>query len=114
MQLLERLISFRLSAETHRKYAIAARQQGMDLSKYLRTRLETEDAIAEHLDQLRLTLLDRDPVQENLESFTAVLLEILLLTRRAATPADLRVVHYELERQGLAAWTPDPPSTRPD
>ena len=56
--LLERPVSFRLSAEAYRKYEASAAQIGMRLSQYLRFRLETEDSVSGQLSQLRLTLLD--------------------------------------------------------
>jgi len=106
VQLLECPVSFRLSAETHRKYSVAAKQHGMDLSKYLRARLETEDAVSEHVSQLRLTLLDTASDQLGTEHLTPILLELLLLARRESSPGDLRAVHLELERQGVPCWTP--------
>lgn len=104
--LLERPVSFRLSAETHRKYEAAAAQIGMRLSQYLRFRLETEDTVSEHVSQLRLTLLDTGKPACSAEHPDPVLLELLLLTRRTAAPSDLRATHAELQRQGIAPWIP--------
>ncbi|WP_231501731.1 hypothetical protein [Bordetella petrii] len=114
MQLLECPVTFRLSAETHRKYYLAAKQQGTDLSKYLRARLETEDAIAEQVSQLRLSLMDPAVEQGEGAELGPMLLELLLLARRTSPPADLRAVHLELERQGIPRWTPDRPQALPE
>lgn len=56
--LLERPITFRLSDAARRRYEQAAAERGMTLSAYLRDRLEIDDQVAEHVSQLRLTLLD--------------------------------------------------------
>lgn len=57
-QLLERPVSVRLSASTYQRYEAAAAERGMSLFAYLRERLEVDDQIAEHISQLRLTLMD--------------------------------------------------------
>ncbi|WP_224776918.1 hypothetical protein [Achromobacter insolitus] len=77
----------------------------MTLSAYLRDRLEVDDQVAEHVSQLRLTLLDRGVDGQPDESLLPILVEMLLLTRRVTSPGDLRAVHLELDRQGIAPWT---------
>ncbi|WP_235488640.1 MULTISPECIES: hypothetical protein [unclassified Achromobacter] len=108
-QLLECPVTFRLSADAHRRYEAAAKHSGMSLSQYLRARLETEDTVADQVAQLRLTLLDAGPdaAQPERAGTAPILTELLLLARRAAAPGDLRAVHAELERQGVRPWTPD-------
>ncbi|MNR31649.1 hypothetical protein D3C85_1491720 [compost metagenome] len=73
----------------------------MTLSAYLRDRLEVDDQVAEHVAQLRLTLLDNAPSGQTDGSLLPILLELLLLTRRQSQPGELRAVHLELERQGV-------------
>lgn len=73
----------------------------MTLSAYLRDRLEIDDQVAEHVSQLRLTLLDNAPSGQADGSLLPILLELLLLTRRQSQPGELRAVHLELERQGV-------------
>ncbi len=77
----------------------------MTLSAYLRDRLEVDDQVAEHISQLRLTLLDGGAVGHQDMSLLPILLELLLLTRRHNSPGDLRAVHLELDRQGVTPWT---------
>ncbi|CAB3919651.1 hypothetical protein DAI43_33715 [Achromobacter xylosoxidans] len=103
--LLERPITFRLSDDARRRYAQAAADRGMTLSAYLRDRLEVDDQVAEHVSQLRLTLLDNAPSGQSDGSLLPILLELLLLTRRQSSPAELRAVHHELERQGVTPQT---------
>ncbi|CAB3842479.1 hypothetical protein N5C72_19480 [Achromobacter mucicolens] len=99
--LLERPITFRLSDAARRRYEQAAADRGMTLSAYLRDRLEIDDQVAEHVSQLRLTLLDSGVGGQPDASLLPILLEMLLLTRRHSPPGDLRAVHLELERQGV-------------
>ncbi|MFY3906387.1 hypothetical protein HMPREF3069_01845 [Achromobacter xylosoxidans] len=73
----------------------------MTLSAHLRDRLEVDDQVAEHVAQLRLTLLDNAPSGQADGSLLPILLELLLLTRRQSQPGELRAVHLELERQGV-------------
>ncbi|WBX89195.1 hypothetical protein [Achromobacter mucicolens] len=103
--LLERPITFRLSDDARRRYEQAAADRGMTLSAYLRDRLEVDDQVAEHVSQLRLTLLDNAPGGQSDDSLLPILLELLLLTRRQSPPAELRAVHHELERQGVTPRT---------
>ncbi|MDG9970264.1 hypothetical protein N7638_19645 [Achromobacter mucicolens] len=103
--LLERPITFRLSAAARVRYEQAAAERGMTLSAYLRDRLEIDDQVAEHVSQLRLTLLDYAPNGQSDGSLLPILLELLLLTRRQSPPAELRAVHHELERQGVLPRT---------
>lgn len=103
--LLERPITFRLSDAARRRYEQAAADRGMTLSAYLRDRLEVDDQVAEHVSQLRLTLLDNAPGGQPDGSLLPILLELLLLTRRQSLPAELRAVHHELERQGVTPRT---------
>lgn len=105
--LLECPVAFRLSAETYRKYEQAAAQAGLDLSKYLRNRLEAEDSVAEHVSQLRFALMDSGIGPQDDGPVLPILLELLLLARRQAAPGDLRIAHAELQRQGIRPWTPD-------
>ena len=105
--LLERPITFRLSAEAWRRYENAATERGMTLSAYLRDRLEIDDQVAEHVSQLRLTLLDQDATGFPHNTLAPLVLELLLLVRRITSPADLRAVHQELARLGDQPWTPD-------
>lgn len=102
--LLERPITFRLSDAARRRYEQAAADRGMTLSAYLRDRLEIDDQVAEHVSQLRLTLLDNGTGGQA-DAALPILLELLLLTRRHSPPGDLRAVHLELERQGVMPWT---------
>jgi hypothetical protein len=111
---LERPISFRLSAEASRRYEIAAAERGMNLSSYLRDRLEIDDQLAEHIGQLRLTLLDLGIGEQGPAAGLPILIELLLLTRRQTPPGDLRAIHAELERQGISPWTPEAASGSPD
>lgn len=104
--LLECAVAFRLSAQTHRRYEQAAAQAGLSLSKYLRNRLEAEDSVADHVEQLRLTLLDNGAGDGADAHLLPILVELLLLARRNSSPGDMRAVHTEIERQGLHAWTP--------
>lgn len=106
--LLDRPVSFRLSAETYRKYEASAARIGMRLSQYLRFRLETEDSVSDQLSQLRLTLLDAGSRLGTPEYADPVQLELLLLARRASSSSDLRAVHLELERQGITPWAASP------
>ncbi|MFJ3465189.1 hypothetical protein [Achromobacter spanius] len=99
--LLERPITFRLSDAARRRYEHAAAERGMTLSAYLRDRLEIDDQVAEHVSQLRLTLLDNAQNGQSDGSLLPILLELLLLTRRQSQPGELRAVHLELERQGV-------------
>ncbi|MPS79659.1 MAG: hypothetical protein E2591_16445 [Achromobacter sp.] len=103
--LLERPITFRLSDAARRRYEQAAADRGMTLSAYLRDRLEVDDQVAEHVSQLRLTLLDNAPSEQSHASLLPILLELLLLTRRQSQPGELRAVHHELERQGVMPRT---------
>ncbi len=104
--LLECPVAFRLSAEAYRKYEQAAAQAGLDLSKYLRNRLEAEDSVAEHVSQLRFALMDSGVGPQDDGPLLPILLELLLLSRRHCSPGDMRAVHLELERQGVPPWTP--------
>ena len=104
--LLECPVAFRLSAETYRKYEHAAAQAGLDLSKYLRNRLEAEDSVAEHVSQLRLALMDSSVGPQDEGPVLPILLELLLLARRQSAPGDLRTAHAELQRQGICPWPP--------
>lgn len=105
--LLERPVSFRLSAESHSKYEAAAAQLGMRLSQYLRLRLEVDDSVSEQVSQLRLTMLDVAPNSDTTARTNPALVELLLLVRRGSSPSELRAVHNELERQGLTPWSPE-------
>lgn len=105
--LLERPVSFRLSAESHSKYEAAAAQLGMRLSQYLRLRLEVDDSVSEQVSQLRLTMLDIAPNSDTTARTNPALVELLLLVRRGSSPGELRAVHNELERQGLTPWSPE-------
>ena len=59
-QLLERLISIRMSNEEYQYYLVASTKMGVSLSEYLRLRLAStnENDVSNQLAQLRLTLLD--------------------------------------------------------
>ncbi len=104
--LLERPISFRLSDAAYRRYESAAADRGMTLSAYLRDRLEVDDQVAEHVAQLRLTLMDAGTSSAEAAPMLPIVLELLLLSRRHSSPGDMRAVHLELERQGIPPWTP--------
>lgn len=103
--LLERPVSFRLSADAHQRYEAAAAQVGMRLSQYLRFRLEAEDSVSDRVAQLRLSLLDVGLPTEEAKGTLSIHLEILLLLRRLASPADVRAVRHELERQQIEPWS---------
>ncbi|WP_427183752.1 hypothetical protein ACL598_19000 [Bordetella bronchialis] len=105
--LLERAISFRLSDDKYRQYTAAAAEIGLRLSEYLRFRLDTEDHIGEQISQLRLALLDKDESETDGGALMPLMLELLLLARKQASPAELRAVHQELDRLGHAPWTPE-------
>ncbi|WP_299454193.1 hypothetical protein [uncultured Pigmentiphaga sp.] len=111
--LLERLVSIRLPADKHEEYRLKAAQHGLALSEYLRLRLDVDDHVDERIAQLRLALLDEADAAEPPQS-QAVLLELLLLARRRAAPADLRTVHSDLAAMGVVPWTPDSPGRPPD
>lgn len=104
--LLERPITFRLSDAARRRYEQAAAERGMTLSAYLRDRLEVDDQVAEHVAQLRLTLMDNGACASDVAPTLPILLELLLLSRRHSSPGDIRAVHLELERQRIPPWTP--------
>ncbi len=103
--LLERPVSFRLSADAHRRYEVSAAQVGMRLSQYLRFRLEAEDSVSDQVAQLRLSLLDAGSPPDEAHGMHPIHLETLLLLRRLASPADVRAVHHELERQQMEPWS---------
>ncbi|WLW63633.1 hypothetical protein RA224_09480 [Achromobacter aegrifaciens] len=105
--LLERPITFRLSDAARRRYEGAAAERGMTLSAYLRDRLEVDDQVAEHVSQLRLTLMDSGAAEPAPASILPIILELLLLSRRQCSPGDIRAVHLELDRQGVPPWTPN-------
>jgi hypothetical protein len=63
--------------------------------------MEIDDHVAEQIKLLRLTILDAGLDQPN-GSLFSIFLELLLLTRRTAAPGDLRAIHAELQRQGIA------------
>lgn len=105
MSLLERPVTFRLSAEKYAHYQAEAHRRGMKLSLYLRLRLEAEDGVAEQINQLRLALLDDS--DDGGSALAPLALEQLLLTRQFASPAALRGVHEEMKRLGVRPWTPD-------
>lgn len=103
-QLLERLISIRLSNEEHQHYLIASTKLGISLSEYLRLRLASvnENDVADQIAQLRLTLLD-NPGEDSSDLWPAVA-EMLLLLRHICKPGDVRTVHAELGRSGYVPW----------
>jgi len=68
--------------------------------------MEIDDHVAEHIELLRLTILDAGLNQPESSTFP-ILLELLLLMRRQVSPADSRAIHMELERQGIPPWTSD-------
>lgn len=107
-RLLERLVSFRLSDAAYRRYEREAAEAGLTLSKYLRSRLEAEDSVADHVEQLRLALVDNGAGAGVDANVLPILVELLLLARRHSSPGDMRTVHAELERQGMHAWAPSP------
>lgn len=111
-QLLERLISIRLSEEEHQSYVVAAAKLGISLSEYLRLRLASvnESDVADQIAQLRLTLLD-NPTDISDDLWPAVL-EVVLLLRHICKPGDVRSAHAELERVGYSAWRPSQDLTR--
>lgn len=104
--LLERLVSFRLSDAAYSRYEREAADAGMSLSRYLRGRLETDDALADHVSQLRLALMDDGTDDNATNSATPILVELLLLARQAHPPGHVRAVHAELQRQGMTPWHP--------
>lgn len=104
--LLEQPVSLRLRADKYQRYQAEARKLGMGLSAYLRMRLDAEDDATEQITQLRLTLLEHGAHGSPGRPQAALTLELLLLMRRLASPADLRAVHQELERLGTPAWSP--------
>ncbi|CUJ49989.1 Uncharacterised protein [Achromobacter kerstersii] len=111
--LLERPISTRLSDAAYRRYERAAAERGMTLSAYVRDRLEVDDQVAEHVTQLRLTLMDCGVGGEDASPAQSILVEMLMLVRRLGSPGDMRAVHLELQRQGITPWTPTSPADRP-
>jgi hypothetical protein len=107
------VVSIRLSEAAVARYQALADQvwpSPIPLSTYLKRRLEKGDAIAEHLDSLRLDIRDLavdvgrghgvpDGGQAN-----SVAIETLLLLRAIANPQHVRMVHAELQRQRIMPW----------
>ena len=104
-QLLERLISIRMSNEEYQYYLVASTKMGVSLSEYLRLRLAStnESDVSNQLAQLRLTLLDNPG--ENFADLLPAIAEILLLLRHICKPGDVRAVQAELERTGYVPWS---------
>lgn len=105
--LLERPVSFRLSAEAYERYEVEAARAGISVSKYLRDRLDADDFLSDQVAQLRLILLDNAAPAHSGGDLFPLLLELLLLARRQTPPGELRAIRAELERQGIATWTPN-------
>jgi hypothetical protein len=106
------VVSIRLSEAAVARYQALADQvwpSPIPLSTYLKRRLEKGDAIAEHLDSLRLDIRDlaidigrgngRDGSHAD-----SVAIETLLLLRAVANPQHVRMVQAELQRQGITPW----------
>lgn len=108
-----KVVSIRLSEAAVARYQAQADQawpSPIPLSTYLKQRLEEGDAIAEHLDSLRLDIRDLAadigrghgrPDEAN-----SVAIETLLLLRAIANANQqyVRMVHAELQRQGITPW----------
>ncbi|NYT44634.1 hypothetical protein H0A64_07325 [Alcaligenaceae bacterium] len=100
-----------MSEEEHQVYSHAAAVLGMSLSEHLRLRLVSvgDDYVADQISQLRLTLLvNFSPTETETTSMT---LEVLMLMRHICKPADVRMVHAELERLSQTPWSAPPPTS---
>lgn len=107
--MLGKLVSFRMSEDMHMSYLQAAADLGISLSEFLRLKLESigDEAVADQIAQLRLTLIDtKDPAESTAESYP-ILLETLLLLRKVCTPGDVRSIQNELRRIGYSPWSPE-------
>ena len=100
-------ISVRLSPTARQRCMVAAAERRMSLSQYVRERIEIDDHVAEQIKLLRLTILDLG-LDQSQGAIFPIVLELLLLMRRQVSPGDSRAGRLELERQGIAPWTPGP------
>ena len=108
-----KVVSIRLSEAAAARYQALADQawpNPIPLSTYLKLRLEEGDAIAEHLDSLRLDIRDLavDIGRENRRpdggQANSVAIETLLLLRAVTNPQQVRMVQAELQRRGITPW----------
>ena len=100
------IVRLRLSPEKHAFYKSQADFHNLSLSAYLRQRLEEQDNYQHQFEHLEQHLVD---IEKNLSSKGAsgsspLLYELLLLLRTTMSPGDRRMVHSELERQGIPIW----------
>lgn len=111
--ILSKRITIRISEDEHLAYLSAATDLGMGISEYLRLRLvsQSDEHVADQIAQLRLTLIDVNDPMEQGAAQSAMLLETLLLLRRVTTPADVKMVHAELQRLGYEPWSAQPERT---
>lgn len=127
-------VGIRLDEAKKAVYAERAAAAGMDLSSYLRSRLEEGDQILSEISRLRglVEQMDRSPARsgdgasvdltpilDRLDQMSAgevsgsstvnaVQLETLLLLRTIANQQSARMVNADLVRHGLTPWTPQP------
>lgn len=108
-----KVVSIRLSEAAVARYQALADQvwpSPIPLSTYLKRRLEKGDAVAEHLDSLRLDIRDlafdvgRGHGLSDGGQVDGVAIETLLLLRAIANPQHVRMVHAELQRHGITPW----------
>ena len=104
-------------------YAAEAESRGVGISTYIRERLEEADSRREELAGIRGALIDLGDTVDELRNQradtgdnansqvqiepaipNAVQIETLMLLRAIASPEKMRVVHGELDRQGIDAW----------
>ncbi|QAU24563.1 hypothetical protein EO087_11665 [Dyella sp. M7H15-1] len=108
-----KVVSIRLSEAAATRYQAMADEawpNPIPLSTYLKRRLEEGDAIAEHLDALRLDIRDlavdigRGHGRPDGSHADSVAIETLLLLRAVTNPQHVRMVQAELQRQGITPW----------
>ena len=110
------IVRVRLHPQTLLLYKAQADSNNLPLGTYLRQRLEEQDRTLEqlhtfeerlrHLEQGIQDLINLVTTETKVPSSKddSLLIEILLLLRSASTPSRLRMIHAELEQQGLTVW----------
>lgn len=103
------IIRLRLPEQTHLFYKAQAALHHLPLSTYLRQRLEEQDKSQQQLEVLeqQLTKIEKSIVHDGSSPSSDsifLLYEIILLLRTIVNPGNRRMVHSELERQGIPVW----------
>jgi len=108
-------VKLRLSLEKHYQYEDEAARRAKPLSTYLRERLEAEDDLQQELASMRHQLaalahhiddaFSDAAVPARSDDTKPLLLETLLLLRTLTPPHKLSMVHGELKRLRLSAWS---------